>query len=103
MTSDDTRLVEAITGALSVSLRADEPNWSTQRNWDAGDGLVIRRHAEKVAAAIKEAGLTIIAPNPRTAWLYEDGPDPDPAAVAELKRMFEEERAAVAKRSSDPI
>lgn len=103
MTSDDTRLVETITAALSVSLRADEPNWSTQRNWDAGDGLVIRRHAEKVAAAIKEAGFTIIAPDPRTAWLYEDGPDPDPAAVAELKRMFEEERAAIAKRSSDPI
>ncbi|MDO3331312.1 hypothetical protein [Mycobacteroides abscessus] len=66
MTSDDTRLVDAITEALSVSLRADEPNWSTQRNWDAGDGLVIRRHAEKVAAAVKEAGFTLIAPDPRS-------------------------------------
>lgn len=59
--------------------------------------------AAQILGALKEASFKIIGPDPRIAWLYEDGPDPDPAAVAELKRMFEEERAAIAKRSSDPV
>ncbi|MBE5408318.1 hypothetical protein ACDI89_25545 (plasmid) [Mycobacteroides abscessus] len=68
---------------------------------DAGQRGAI---AAQILGALKEASFKIIGrPDPRTAWLYEDGPDPDPAAVAELKRMFEEERAAIAKRSSDPV
>lgn len=58
MANEHDPLVEIVMGALGASLRADEPRWSKPRDWDAREGMVLRRHAENVAAAIRSSGWT---------------------------------------------
>ncbi|WP_131823273.1 hypothetical protein [Mycobacteroides chelonae] len=50
-----TSLNQIIAGALLASLKDDEPNWPTQRNWDVDEGLVIERHAANIAAAVQKS------------------------------------------------
>lgn len=50
-----TPLAQIIAGALGASLKDDEPNWPTQRNWDVGAGRLIRRHAATIAAAVQSS------------------------------------------------
>ena len=51
----DDPLAKAVADALAASLKGDEPNWPTQRNWDAADAKAIRIHTAAVVAAVRQA------------------------------------------------
>lgn len=47
-------LTQVVKDALVASLKCDEPNWPTQRNWDACDGAALSLHADNIAAAVRK-------------------------------------------------
>lgn len=48
-------LADVVAEALAASLKRDEPNWPTQRNWDADGAKAITLHANAVASAVRRA------------------------------------------------
>lgn len=55
----DDPLTKAVSDALVLSLKADEPNWPTQRNWDAADGKAIRLHTANVVSALRAPSVAV--------------------------------------------
>ncbi|OHU46108.1 hypothetical protein BKG82_28420 [Mycobacteroides chelonae] len=54
-------LAEVVAEALAASLKGDEANWPTQRNWDAADAKAITLHANAVASAVRQAPGVAVA------------------------------------------
>ncbi|BCI84451.1 hypothetical protein MTY66_60760 (plasmid) [Mycolicibacterium sp. TY66] len=54
-------LADVIAEALAASLKGDEPNWPTRRNWDADEAKAITLHANAIASAVRQAPGIVVA------------------------------------------